>query len=226
MKKHLSYIAFSFLITSNAQIGIGTDNPNATLDINAKEINGTTTNVDGIIIPRVDRARAQSMLNVTESTLIYVNDISKGEPIDQAVEIDSKGFYYYINGRWTKLSLNKNDQNFFYMPSVVLPTIASDDRITTGGPFKFTTDTFSVDLYTIFSSQFSTPVKGSVNNTGLNRFVFLDPTDYEYFVTYADESIFNTNDINITADGVLTYKVNPNAVIKNGSFMNIVLKVK
>ena len=62
---------FLFLITSTfyvqAQVGIGTTSPDTTLDIEAANPTGTTTNVDGILIPRVTRERAMSMATVPVS---------------------------------------------------------------------------------------------------------------------------------------------------------------
>lgn len=55
---------------SKAQVGIHTSSPETTLDIKAKNPTGSTKNVDGLLIPRVDRQRAQSMTGVPQSTLI------------------------------------------------------------------------------------------------------------------------------------------------------------
>ena len=60
------------------QVGINTTAPKSTLDIIAKTPTGSTTNADGVLIPRVDRQRALSMISVEPSTLIYVNDVSTG----------------------------------------------------------------------------------------------------------------------------------------------------
>ncbi|WP_038335188.1 hypothetical protein [Empedobacter falsenii] len=53
---------------------------------------------------------------------------------------------------------------------------------------------------------------------------------YEYHIIYADKTVFPHANIvfSTTAgeEGKFTYKVDPNAIVRNGSFMNIVLKVK
>ncbi|MBA5791544.1 hypothetical protein H1R17_12730 [Flavobacterium sp. xlx-214] len=112
---------------------------------------------------------------------------------------------------------------FFYMPSVVLPTILTDSRITASGNYTVAAGVFTVKLYELFKGQFTSPIKSSSATSTLDEFVKV-ATSYDYFVTYADEAVFT--DITLDANGVLTYKVNPNAIIKTGSFMNIVLKVK
>ena len=87
----------------NAQVGIGTDNPKATLDVKASTPKGNSTNVDGIIIPRVDRERAQSMVGVEKSTIIFVNDVVSGAQTGTAININSEGFYYFDGLVWIKL---------------------------------------------------------------------------------------------------------------------------
>ncbi|MCT2406778.1 MFS transporter [Chryseobacterium antibioticum] len=77
------------------------------LDTTAKNATGTSTNADGILIPRVDRQRALSMTSVEPSTLIYVNNISTGTTTGQASNIDAIGFYYFdgSTSKWTKLNI-------------------------------------------------------------------------------------------------------------------------
>ncbi|MCT2406052.1 hypothetical protein NZD88_00610 [Chryseobacterium antibioticum] len=106
----LSGILF-FPFICNAQVGIGTPSPAATLDVTAKDATGTTTNVDGILIPRVDRQRAQSMTGVPTSTLVYVNSVATGAQTGTAVNIDAVGYYYYNGSLWTKLNAPVNIYN-------------------------------------------------------------------------------------------------------------------
>lgn len=104
MKKQLLSIALFALATSAyGQVGINTTTPATTMDITAKNATGTTTAVDGLMIPRVDRQRAQSMTSVPTSTMIYVNDISTGAASGTAVNIDAVGFYYYNGVAWVKM---------------------------------------------------------------------------------------------------------------------------
>ncbi|WP_123943061.1 hypothetical protein [Chryseobacterium sp. G0186] len=83
-------------------MGINTSDPKATLDIKAKIPSGTDTTPEGILIPRIDRIRAQSMLNIDLSTLIFVDNISTGTLAGNAVNIDSPGYYYFDGTVWRK----------------------------------------------------------------------------------------------------------------------------
>ncbi|MGE8511827.1 MAG: hypothetical protein ACN6N7_03935 [Chryseobacterium culicis] len=105
MKKKLLPLAIVLLgfCKAYSQMGINTASPAATLDINAKKATGTSTSVDGVLITRLDRQRAQSMTGVPASTLIYVNSIATGSQAGTAVNIDAVGYYYYDGTAWVKL---------------------------------------------------------------------------------------------------------------------------
>jgi hypothetical protein len=97
----LAILFFLYSIVSVAQVGIGTTIPAATLDITATNLSGTT--VDGLLIPRVSRLRAQTMTGTPTSTVLYVNDISNGTPTGTTVNVTAVGFYYFDGSFWQKL---------------------------------------------------------------------------------------------------------------------------
>ncbi|WP_291872713.1 hypothetical protein [Chryseobacterium sp.] len=97
----LSIFGCSLII---AQMGLNNNNPLTTLDITAKNATGTSTDVDGILVPRVDRQRAQSMSSVPVSTMIYVNSTATGAQTGTAANIDVPGYYYYNGTSWIKLN--------------------------------------------------------------------------------------------------------------------------
>lgn len=103
-KSFLSIIVLLIYNTVYCQIGINTTSPQSTLDINAKNPTGTATQTDGILIPRVDRQRAQNMSTVETSTIIYVNDYTTGSQTAKARNIDASGFYYYNGSAWEKIN--------------------------------------------------------------------------------------------------------------------------
>ena len=119
---------------------------------------------------------------------------------------------------------------FFYMPSVVLPTSSTDTRLgviesgDTTASYDFDGTKYTVDLHLLFSKQFTKPIATSTGTTTvLNGFV-LASNAYDYAITFADQSVFEN--IAVNAEGKLTYTIKANSIIKTGSFMNIVLKVK
>ncbi|MDQ1855229.1 hypothetical protein [Chryseobacterium sp. WLY505] len=88
MKKKLllTGLLTTFSLVVKSQVGINTATPTATLDVTAKNSTGTGSSVEGILVPRVDRQKAQSMTGVPVSTLIYVNSIATGTNTGTAPE--------------------------------------------------------------------------------------------------------------------------------------------
>lgn len=108
------YIILSAILCSGfafGQVGINTSDPKVTLDINAKDSVGTSTAPEGLLVPRVDRERAQSMTGVESSTMIYVNDIATGGQTGTAANINTTGYYYFNGTLWEKVDLNTNIYN-------------------------------------------------------------------------------------------------------------------
>ncbi|HNP33516.1 MAG TPA: hypothetical protein PKN96_09510 [Flavobacterium sp.] len=103
MKKLFFFILFTYSFSGYAQVGVGTTNPDSTLDIVATNPTGASTAVDGILIPRVDRQRAQNMTGTVTSTMIYVNSIATGTATGTAANINSIGFYYFDGSVWQKI---------------------------------------------------------------------------------------------------------------------------
>ena len=158
MKKNiiiLSTLLFSGLAFS--QVGINTPTPQATFDITAKSPKGTVTTAEGLLVPRVDRQRAQSMTEVETSTLIYVDSVTTGSQTGTAAQIDSAGYYYYNGSVWTKLITDAaiNSINIYNSDGTLSAnrtvqqagnTLAFTSTATTGtSHFSIDGSTFSVD---------------------------------------------------------------------------------
>lgn len=153
-------ILFLFLFTVNftfSQVGIGNTDPKSTLDITATNATGTTTNVDGIIIPRVTRERAQSMTaaNIATATMIYINEVVTGSTTGTTANVTAIGFYFFNGTTWEKITtgpttnwsltgnsgtnagtnyIGTNDvQDFVVKTSAVANTPVERMRVTTAG---------------------------------------------------------------------------------------------
>ena len=48
--------------------------------------------------------------------------------------------------------------------------------------------------------------------------------ELDYYITYYDSKVFN--DVEINPDGLLTYKILPNGIVSEETFMNIIFKPK
>lgn len=113
MEKITISFALCFGITTFGQVGFNTPTPEATVDITAKNSTGTTSSPEGLLLPRVDRQRAQSMTGVKTSTLIYVENISTGTQTGTAINIDTPGYYYFNGTIWTKLIAGGSSDNIY-----------------------------------------------------------------------------------------------------------------
>lgn len=121
-----------------SQVGVGTTNPDSTFDIVATNPTGASTNVDGILIPRVDRQRAQSMTGTITSTMIYVNSIATGTAAGTAINITSTGFYYYDGSVWQKIATGASTDW----------ALAGNGGTTAGTNFIGTTDAVDIRIKT------------------------------------------------------------------------------
>lgn len=136
-----------------AQVGMNTTDPKATFDIVAKNTRGTDTSVDGIIIPRVDRQKAQSMINIPRSTLIYVNNISTGTQSGIASNISDVGFYHFDGLVWVRLDnpLGKDQDNNLYNTDGTL----EGSRIVTQGTNTLSFVSNAVNGFSVDGNTFS-----------------------------------------------------------------------
>ena len=174
MKKQLLSLGISLFISASVygQVGVNTPSPNATFDITAKNSTGTSTNKDGLLIPRIDRQRAQSMTNVETSTMIYVNDISTGTQAGSAVNIDASGYYYYDGSAWVKFSSGNSgvDKTLYNTDG----TLAGNRTVTQNANWLTFTGT-AVNAFSVDGNTFS--VDASNNRVGIgttNPYSLLD----------------------------------------------------
>ncbi|WP_128330704.1 hypothetical protein [Apibacter sp. HY039] len=154
MNKQLTGVLCIGLLTTNnplaSQVGVNTQTPASTLDIVAKNVSGSSTGVDGLLVPRIDRLRAQSMSNPPVSTMVYINSVSTGTQTGLAANIDAVGYYYYNGTAWVKLynptNNNSLGQNIYNTDGSLSAsrtvTLGSNTLAFAGGT---TTNAFSVN---------------------------------------------------------------------------------
>lgn len=108
MKKSLFvfvyFIAWSIV---KSQIGINTTTPKITLDVSAKNTNGTTP--EGMLIPRLKGSEIRLMdahMGANQnSALLYATE-ADSTPSSKTINITAPGYYYYdaVNSIWKSLS--------------------------------------------------------------------------------------------------------------------------
>lgn len=96
-----SLVLSFFSLGANAQIGINTATPKATLDVVGKP--DITTSVDGVIAPRMtgDQLKAKDAVYLAEQTgaLVYITQ-AVGTPSVKTAKVDKAGYYMYNGETW------------------------------------------------------------------------------------------------------------------------------
>lgn len=165
MKKNIiTLLALTSSSLVFSQVGINTPTPTSTMDIAAKNATGKSNNIDGLLIPRVDRERAQSMTGIPVSNLIYVDNVTTGTLAGIAKYIDKNGYYYFDGSNWIKLTAAAGtDTSIYNQDGMILA-----NRTVQTGPFQLnfeTTKQSGINIKTLKGTAFS--VDGMSNRVGM-----------------------------------------------------------
>ncbi|WP_120488473.1 tail fiber domain-containing protein [Bergeyella cardium] len=112
MKQKLFFAMLLTGVLASAQtdyqgkVGINTEEPKATLDLNPSKENAAVkadASNEGLLIPRLSKERLAKVApaNLQESTLVYVNDVSYTGAETTVKNVKNKGFYFYNGTEWT-----------------------------------------------------------------------------------------------------------------------------
>lgn len=194
-KKHLFLILFYFILQiSNAQVGINTTSPNASLDVVGNPNNVSVT--DGVIIPRLsgNELKAKDALYTTSQTgtLIYVTGAATPTST-KTIEVLAAGFYVFNGAIWKSYS----DINIY-----------KDNGTVTAGTNRTVTIPDATNL------NFSGKIGGSIYNLVESGTIGL----YGYQNNGNIELLTNgdNGDISISTSGVSSdILLNPDATNKN-----------
>lgn len=188
-----------------AQVTIGSGiAPNKDALIEFKENEGGTSS-KGLLLPRVSLVSINSAnpLSAHVKGMIVYNTVTTA--VGNGYDV-SPGFYYNDGSKWVSLPLGYT--KWFYMPSISINTSTT----TTGS---------TLDLYTLYKTQFATPKVKSTGAPATIQFLPM-PTDLYYYITDYDTAVFSN--ISINANGVMTYNVTASAT--ESSYINIVFVIK
>lgn len=148
MKKIYSLsLTFLTFFTINAQVGINTTAPQATLQVEGKP--NITTELDGIIPPRLtgNQLQAKTYTSAQNGALVYVTETATA-PSGQTINVKSTGIYFFNSflNQWVSLTTNQSVQNVFCNnndPNLAtvfddeLPTVTHDSSLIQNGQYTY-----------------------------------------------------------------------------------------
>ena len=176
MKKALFSAFLLSTLAVNAQIGkvgVNTDNPKATLDIQPSPANSlpTATTNEGVIIPKLSKTRVANIATPEDATMIYVSDVTYTGTNPAVADITSKGFYYYdadpvmpINSRWKKLNVNAG-ANLYNTDG----TLTDNRTVNMNGKNLSFIGTGNVGIGKTATSVYKLDISGELNAEGMLR---------------------------------------------------------
>ncbi len=202
MKKIFIFQVFVLVAinVTNAQVGIGTTMPGSTLDVSAINPTGVFTNVDGILIPRVTRQRAQIMFATPTSTLLYINEVVTGSATGTTANVTSVGFYFFNGTVWEKVASGASTD---WALSGNSGTVAGSNYIGTNDAIDFRIKTGNTDRWNISNANSGQLQPYSLGTALLPIYSFQADTNTGVFSSGADA-------IDITTGGSARFRV-PNA---------------
>lgn len=113
----LAIVSFGMIV--NAQVGINTTSPNATLDVSAKrDASGNIVDTNqyvGLQTPRLTRAELTN-LSISygasqQGTSVYITDVTGGNANDQRINMTSVGYYYFDGSVWKRMQTTDNSSS-------------------------------------------------------------------------------------------------------------------
>lgn len=183
MKKALFSAFLLSAVAVNAQIGkvgVNTNNPKATLDIQPSPANAlsTATTNEGVLIPKLSKTRVANIATPEDATMIYVSDVTYTGTNPAVADITSKGFYYYdadpvmpINSKWKKLNVNAGGTNLYNTDG----TLTDNRTVNMNGKNLSFTGTGNVGIGKAATADHRLEVAGSIKAEGYLRSSVNDP---------------------------------------------------
>jgi hypothetical protein len=196
-------------VSVQAQVTIGSGiepHKDALLDMKEEEDKNSKvrSSEKGLLLPRVSLKATDDAAPMTESNLILLEGMTVYNPATNGSgkTAVTPGVYYHNSKEWVKMGQQAKTGEWFYMPTVEL------DASSTGSKPD-------VDLYDLYKKQFSksTNLTFVKNGAAPDDIPTLEKDKLHYYITYYDNTIFESNSMSISDGGVLSYSVKNEAVV-------------
>ena len=223
LNKILSILFFLTAVFSNAQVGIGTTNPNSILDIRSSN-QATPANNDGVLVPKVDAFPATNPTSLQNGMLLFLTTVSGS---------NLPGFYYWNNATTAWIGLTTATTGWSLTGNIGTATVSNflgttDDKDIVfkrngiragyiGDPlydasFSYNNGNTSFGANSMVNPSVSIALQSGVRNSAFGTNVMPGLTTGQRNVGVGDLSLFlNTSGSENTAIGVGALYSNTNA---------------
>lgn len=205
MKKSLIFVgmlSIGFAYAQRGNVGINSNKPKATLDIqpNADNARVNATTNQGILAPRLSKVRVANIETPVEGTLVYVTDettspISAYTGADNKVaKITEKGYYFYNGTEWVKAGADATSQIWQKQAdkSILLVDKNIEKNIkynSNGGYFNYPKEMSSFDIFYDYNLNNSQLI--SLNNIKSRDFIYNTTKGLDYVNSSFNEKSFS-----------------------------------
>jgi hypothetical protein len=217
MKKLLPLITLSFILSAGMYAQIGTGDAAALMGLpTATDL----AEINAIIGPSIGSV----VFNLNDQEIYRFTSTGWQRSTDD--QLDSE-----VNLA-TPIDVDESGETTPTLETNVQEVIQAIAPITSGAARVFyppsievlvaTNGTFTLNLYTQYTAQFSSPTASSPSAPAIPIYA---ANELHYYVTFADPLVFNTGTMSIDANGVLTYTVIGQPADYN-ALINVVFVVK
>lgn len=179
-----------FFFAQEGNIGINTNEPGATLDVNISANITDATKGQGVAVPRVSKERLAQMTDkIVTSSLVYVDREKNGDTnfndttltatvgsVNRVAKVDAVGFYYFDGSQWSKLNAGSTSWEEIRNPSTGVFTQTTNSEVIPSNAFFVIGNQSQIRLPKMIDDSVPSKIKALPNSNGKMILIFKSGT--------------------------------------------------